>query len=142
RRLALAFAVALSSSLAAFAYGCGAGEPPLESLCDFLGNTKNCERAFYENVGDRCGAYGKGNGPVGTFLARSALDVCVLAKGGQVLFDPALDLTQFPVQGPVNMKFINSLGDECGAASFAGSYNWSLTIDSYPPDSGAPPGTG
>jgi hypothetical protein len=129
-------------SIAAVVYGCGSDEAPLENLCGFLGDQNNCERTFFDHVGAECGALGKGNGPKGTFLGRDALDVCVLEQGGTVVFDPALDLTQFPLQGPVTMKFIDVLGGECGSASFAGTYNYSVTVASFPPDAGPPQDAG
>ena len=133
RRRLIAAAVALPISLCLLAPGCGSGEPKIENLCGWLGDPENCFSKFAEDVGATCGRSGLGSGPKGSFLARDALDVCILSEGGQVLFDPPLDLAQFPVQSS-SFKFVKSDGNPCGAASFTGSFIVSLTVE--PPADG------
>src|ERR1700710_3064894 len=91
----LAFAVT-PAALFTLTNGCGDSEPDVENLCGFLGDQGNCEQTFITEVGDRCGAVGKGNGPHGQFGSRAMLDVCILDEGGIVAFDPPPDATMFP----------------------------------------------
>lgn len=109
---------------------CSSDEPPLESLCQFLEDEDNCLQTFAADVGARCGTLS--NFPEGSFLSRDQLDICVLTEGGQVLFDPPLNLTEFPLQ-QVSAKFVTPLGEPCGAVTI-GANSFSLSIE---PDPGA-----
>ena len=121
--------------------GCGSDEPPIENLCGWLGNPDNCYRAFYEDVGSQCGRADLGSAPQGGFLARDKLDVCILNEGGQVLFDPPLDLAAFPLAS-ASFKMVAVDGSPCGKASFGGTNTFSVSIEPYPPDGGAASGAG
>jgi hypothetical protein len=132
-------AVGLLGQLAA--QGCGSGEADIENLCGWLGNPDNCYRKFFEDVGDQCGRADLGSAPQGGFLARDKLDICILNEGGQVLFDPPLDLAAFPLT-TTSFKLIGADGTACGSASFGGTHSFSVSIDPYPPDGGSTSGAG
>jgi hypothetical protein len=135
RTLFVAFAFVVPAVGAATVNGCGSSEPPVEDLCGWLAGP-NCYSDFYADVGAQCGALGAGNGPKGSFLTRDKLDLCVLAppQGGQVIFDPPLDVKALP-PATVSFTMLSNDGNECGKGSFAGS-SFSVTIDPYPPDAG------
>lgn len=63
----------------------------------------------------------------GTFGARDKLDICVLqgAQGGQVVFDPPLDVTLFPPTG-FAFKIVQGSGDICGTGSFVSTTSFSI----------------
>src|SRR5512144_1128603 len=111
------FYAALAAPLAVAAltsYGCSGcgGEQPIESICRWIADPENCYHEFREDAVD-----GNGNpscvlpgtqtevdqtrssviaeqlgAPNGAFLKRETLDVCFIASGGQVVFDPPIDL--------------------------------------------------
>jgi len=137
RRLALAALVVPVLALANL-HGCGSDEPEIENLCGWLSDPDNCYRKFFADVDGRCGVVGKGNAPVGGFLARDKLDICVLSAGGQVLFDPPLNVATFPLAS-TSFKFVGADGTSCGAGSWGGPYTFSIHVDPYPPDAGTPP---
>jgi hypothetical protein len=105
-RRVLAFGTLLASTTLILAHGCGDDaeeEPPIEDLCGWLADPENCYRQMGIDVGIRCGALGPGTAPQGTFKIRDALDVCILSvqngaeyQGGQVRFDPPIDLAKLP----------------------------------------------
>lgn len=139
RRHLIVGAVTLLPSLFVLSYGCS-DEPEPEDMCGWLGNPDNCYRRFATDVGDRCGAAGLGNAPKGSFLARDALDICILSEGGQVIFDPPLDLAALPPE-TVGFSIINADGSECGSGSFQSLYGFSLTVNPDPvPDGGTSEG--
>ena len=114
-------------------YGCS-GDPAPEDLCAWLQNPAgtNCVAEFHEDIGSRCGAADPTT-VSGTFLKREALDVCVLSKGGSVVFDPPVDLTHFPTGMPTTMKIVNPDGSPCGEIAHTSSFSWSLKIAAPPP---------
>ena len=145
RRLLIAAAVVLPIPLGLIAHGCGSGEPDIENLCGWLGDPDNCLSAFADDVGSTCGTLGLGTAPQGSFLARDKLDVCILSAGGQVLFDPPLNVAQFPVLKGA-FKFVKADGNICGSASFSGStlstlYFMSLAVETTVVDGGTDAGT-
>jgi hypothetical protein len=111
-------------------YGCS-GEPAPEDLCAWLQNPEavNCVSQFHDDLKDKCGAIDIAT-VTGTFGTRTALDICVLtSKGGSVVFDPPVDLVQFPPLIPTTMKFVNADGSACGEVSYLSNLSWSLKID-------------
>ena len=114
-------------------YGCS-GDPAPEDLCAWLQNPAgtNCVAEFHEDIGTKCGAADPTT-VSGTFLKREALDVCVLSKGGSVVFDPPVDLTHFPTGMPTTMKIVNPDGSPCGEIAHTSSFSWSLKIAAPPP---------
>lgn len=129
-RLALALS-AFPVALASYLVGCSS-DLPIEDLCGWIGNENNCYREFAENVGSTCGRPGQGSAPLGYFLARDKLDVCILAEGGQVIFDPPLDVAQFPVD-KASFAFLDDQGYVCGAAAIAPDGAMAISIASKPP---------
>lgn len=110
-------------------YGCS-GEPAPEDLCAWLQNpdSVNCVAAFHEDIKDRCGAFDLAT-VTGTFNTRAALDMCVLTtKGGAVVFDPPIDVAQFPPLVPTTMKITNADGSACGEITYLSKFSWSLKI--------------
>jgi hypothetical protein len=130
-RLALAALSAFPVALASYLVGCSS-ELPLENLCGWIGDQNNCYRDFARQVGPACGNAGEGSAPLGFFLARDKLDICVLGQGGQIVFDPPLDLAQFPLT-TASFKLMDEQGNVCGAASFARDGAMSITVESVPP---------
>jgi hypothetical protein len=128
--------VALLPLGATLAGGCDS-PTQFDDFCGFLRDPQNCYREFFIDVGARCGA---GEGVrTGEFLARDKLDLCVLEEGGQVIFDPAIDLTQPPPnnEAPLKVKIINVDATECGVVEFRAKYDFSVTINAEP----VPPNT-
>jgi hypothetical protein len=117
-RLRLAFALsALPIAFASYLVACGSEKEP-EDLCGWLKDEENCDRQLYADIGATCGTLGVDTAREGFFLSRDKLDVCVLdgAEGGQVLFDPPLDVNQFPVT-TASFAFIRGDGTLCGAGA-------------------------
>lgn len=155
-RRVLALATFLVPSTLVLAHGCGDGEtdePEIEDLCGWLADPENCYREFGIDVGVRCGAFGRGQAPQGSFKTRQELDVCILQtqngaeyQGGQVIFEPPLDLTAFnapPVDGvfappqAISFQLIKNDGTQCGFARFKDKYDFSIVINGDPvPDGG------
>jgi hypothetical protein len=109
-------------------YGCS-GDPSPEDLCGWLDNpaSPNCVAEFHEDIGAKCGALDPTT-VTGAFAKRAALDVCVLAQGGSVVFDPPIDITHFPTGMPTLMKIVNADGSACGEISQTSLFDWSLKI--------------
>jgi hypothetical protein len=105
---------------------------PIEDLCGWIGDENNCYRRFATNVGETCGTFDLSAGKPGQFYTRDKLDVCVLESGGQVVFDPPLDVTQFPVT-KASFAFITDQGEVCGAAAIAPDGAMAITVSSAPP---------
>lgn len=151
RRL-LALAALLVPATAVLAYGCGGGEsdePPIEDLCGWLADPSNCYRKFAQDIDTRCGALGVETAAEGTFKIREELGVCILQtqngaeyEGGQVVFDPPLDLVALTTPNPEaplsqSFKFIKNDGTTCGTARFTNKYDFSISITGdVLPDSG------
>jgi hypothetical protein len=118
-------------------YGCS-GDPSPEDLCAWLQNPNgtNCVAEFHEDIGSKCGAVDPTT-VTGTFSKREALDICVLAQGGSVVFDPPIELAKPPIPGmPTLMKIINADGSACGEVSHSDTFAWSLKIAAPPPSMG------
>src|SRR5690349_13792216 len=84
-------------------YGCS-GDPAPEDLCGWLQDPAgtNCVAEFHEDIGSKCGAADP-TSVSGTFSKRETLDICVLSKGGSVVFDPPLELTKIRTGMPTVM---------------------------------------
>jgi len=127
--------VALLLVPATFAVGPGCSDEPFhEDLCAWLGTSTNCCARFASDVGSMCAqAHVEGSDPVanasGYFQTRDALDICILNAGGQVIFDPPLDLTAFP---PTELAFtiLDDRAHECGSGSYAGEQTFAITVNS------------
>jgi hypothetical protein len=140
--------------IAAANYGCST-EPPFESVCLWVADPNNCYRRFRADSvanGETCKPIGDPS-PVdladpmspngtsnGSFLSRDKLDVCLIAGGGQVLFDPPIDLASYPpspLADPITYKitFKRPNGSDCGSATYSSPHGFSFTINA--PDSGS-----
>lgn len=137
RRRVLLVPFALPFTIAIAAHGCSSG-PPLEDFCAFLRDPASCYSAFHKDLGEKCGFVDAANAK-GSFGARAMLDVCVLMKqGGQVVFDPPLDVAKFPPTDPVKVKFVKADGSECGSVEITEPSLFTLTINAPPAvDAGA-----
>ena len=135
-RLALALS-ALPFALASYLVGCSS-ELPIEDLCGWIGDENNCYRKFAEQVGSTCGTPGQNSAKAGYFYTRDKLDVCVLETGGQVVFDPPLEIAQFPVT-TASFAFLDDQANVCGGAAIAPDGAMAISISSVPPvpDGGA-----
>lgn len=139
-RRVLVFAAFLPTALF-LANACGddaPDEPPIQDLCGWVGDPENCYRAFAADVGIRCGSFGEGTAPRGSFKTRDALDVCILSvqngaeyEGGQVIFEPPLDLTTLPPETQ-GFTFIKNDGTTCGTARFVNKYDFGIEITPDP----------
>lgn len=70
----------------------------------------------------------------GVFLSRTQLDTCVLTgsdQGGQVIFNPPLDLTTFPPSA-ISFQRVDRFGNWCARGTFEASTHFSIEI--APPD--------
>jgi hypothetical protein len=156
------FALALVP-LAAVAgtHGCSS-EAPLDSLCAWIADPGNCYREFRRDMLSGVNpkldcTFDVGAGAIptevnsdpampagysnGAFPLRAMLDVCIIGSGGQVVFDPPIDLTKIP-PSPLDLpttytiKLIKGDGTECGKLGYTSPHGFSITIDA-PPDAGA-----
>ncbi|MSP25732.1 MAG: hypothetical protein EXR75_11320 [Myxococcales bacterium] len=144
-------AIACVSLLAAFGVSvslpaCGTQELP-QDMCSWLKDENNCWQRFARDVacGDStedvcdgvvaCGGThvdaASSLAPTGFFAVRDALDICARSEGGQVVFDPPLDVSQFPLTS-VAFKLLDAAGAPCGEGSIAGPQTFSLKIDNAP----------
>ncbi|MFT3776058.1 MAG: hypothetical protein QM820_62740 [Minicystis sp.] len=149
RRLSFAvaaFALAAPVAAASAVHGCS-DEEPFESVCLWVADPDNCYRAFREDSvdnGETCKPIGDpspvdtstgDNGTAnGAFLGRDKLDICYIGGGGQVVFDPPLDLSLFPppllaTPTTYKMTFKRADGTECGSASYTSPHGFSFTIN-------------
>ncbi|UQA55627.1 hypothetical protein [Polyangium aurulentum] len=129
-RLALALS-AFPVALASYLVGCSS-ELPIEDLCGWIGDENNCYRKFAEQIGSTCGTPGQNSAKKGYFYTRDKLDVCVLESGGQVVFDPPLEIGQFPVT-TASFAFLDDQANVCGGAAIAPDGALAITISSVPP---------
>lgn len=124
--------LALCTPAAIAASSCSA-ELPIENLCGWLRDANNCLARFATDVGEQCGAPSvQTNDPTttatGSFLARDKLDICIKNAGGQVIFDPPLDVAAFPVTA-ATFKILDAFAVPCGAGSVTNYETYSITIN-------------
>ncbi|MBL8742715.1 MAG: hypothetical protein JNK04_16520, partial [Myxococcales bacterium] len=130
-------ALAILPLPAALAYGCGT-PTEYDDLCGWLRDPNNCYRDYFIDVGVTCGAVGQTK--IGQFAARDKLDLCILEEGGQVIFEPPIDLAAPPPDNiePITIKMINPDTTLCGVVTFRAKYDFSVDIegDPLPEDAG------
>ncbi len=128
--------VAIVALLAPFgalgAQGCGP-EPLPQDLCSWLSDSNSCYARFADDVGTQCGkTYVAGSeatkSTTGYFAARDDLSICIRNGGGQVIFDPALDITTFPVSS-VAFKMLDAKAAACGEGTASSGQNYSIKIE-------------
>lgn len=114
-------------------HGCGETSTASEDICNWLGDSNSCLARFANDVGTQCGrTFTSGSDAVadasGFFADRADLSICVLNAGGQVIFDPPLDVTMFPVTS-VAFTELDKKAAECGKGSASGGRTYSITIN-------------
>ena len=134
--------------------GCGDASLP-EDMCSWIADDNNCLQRFATDLGERCGgpfdatsdAVGSATG---NFATRDKLDICAKTAGGQVVFDPPLDLAMFPLMS-ASFKLLDEQALSCGSASFTrtassatvtGTFSYSMTIEPAESSDPADPITG
>jgi hypothetical protein len=134
-RLGLAL-LALPGALASYLAACSS-EQPIEDLCGWLGDENNCYRKFAEEIGAQCGTAGLDSAKLGYFLKRDRLDICVFKDGGQVIFDPPLDVAKFPVE-TAGFAILDDQATLCGAWAMGLDGAFAASVASVPsvPDGG------
>jgi len=136
-RLRLAFALsALPIAVATYLVACSSSQPP-EDLCGWLGDEANCYRRLYADIDSTCGKKGKGTARDGSFLKRDKLDICILddAEGGQIIFDPPLEIDQFPIT-TASFAMLRGDGTLCGAGAIGPDGAMGIAIASVSIDEG------
>ncbi len=121
RRLIVSAALIAPLIPAVVVPGCS-DELPLDDLCSWLKNPNNCYARFANDIGTYCGhSYTVGSDPLknytGSFSVRDTLDICIGSQGGQVIFDPPLDVTTFPVTS-VAFTVLDAQAVACGNGAY------------------------
>ncbi|MGK3987653.1 hypothetical protein WME99_31725 [Sorangium sp. So ce136] len=122
--LAAAVSPLLAAAAAVTVPGCG---EEFENICAFLQDPNSCYADFHRDFADKCGALSVGSGPKGSFASRETLDVCFLEEGGQVVFDPPLDIAAFPPK-TIAFKIMDAQAEECGAFTYSGEFTYSVSL--------------
>lgn len=125
----------LSVAFVAASFPACTESPKLDDLCGWLGDPKNCYRSLAVETLDRCGAFGTdvaaSKGKFSAAADRTNLETCVLDRGGNVKFDPPLDVTQFPLE-TISFVITNKDATTCGSGSMGANGSFSVTIDPFP----------
>lgn len=125
--------------------GCST-QPLPQDMCSWLADENSCLQRFAVDVGETCG------GPVladsdpiasatGYFASRDKLDICVKSAGGQVVFDPPLDLSAFPLT-EVSFKLLDEQALPCGSGTYSSEHSFAVTIEPRDTDDPSDPVTG
>lgn len=130
-------ALALSALLAPLCVaisteGCGTAPLP-QDICNWLRDETNCHHRFADDVGTRCAdPIASDADPVanstGYFLDRTDLSICIRSAGGQVIFDPPLDVATFPVTGAA-FRILDQKMEACGAGAVAAPQSYAISIE-------------
>jgi hypothetical protein len=126
-------ALAAPAVVAAIFSACGS-EPLPQDVCSWLKDGNNCYARFADDIGTQCGydPPPEPSDPVasgtGQFSVRDTLDICIKTGGGQVVFDPPLDVAAFPLTA-VAGKILDAKAVECGSFSVANDMSFSVTIN-------------
>lgn len=120
--LAAAAAPLLAVTAAVSVPGCG---EEFENICAFLDDSNSCYHEFRTDTSTRC--WQPDEVPTGSFASRETLDVCFLDDGGQIVFDPPLDIAAFP---PTSIAFrrLDDQAVECGSVTFSGEFSYAVTV--------------
>ncbi|EYF03446.1 Hypothetical protein CAP_5553 [Chondromyces apiculatus DSM 436] len=122
--------------------GCSSSND-LSDICGWLRDPQGCYRTLFDDVRTRCGAvYDDASAadeefspPRGRFVTRNTLDTCVLTHPdtgevtGQVRFDTAPALTEFPLQG-LQVTRLDARNEPCSSMTITSAFNFSLKF--YP----------
>ena len=114
-------------------HGCGDTSSRSQNICNWLSDSNSCLTRFANDVGTQCGkTFQAGSDPVadasGFFADRADLSICVINAGGQIIFDPPLDVATFPVTS-VAYTVLDKKAAECGKGSASGGRTYSITIN-------------
>ena len=151
--ITLASLTLASLSIGITAPGCGPSALDVQDLCGWIADECNCYRRFAAGVANvdvatdapKCGVVLDSaknaidpvtgatiedettKGTFGTFSSRDQLDICVLLRpqGGQVVFDPPIDVATLPLT-TFGFKILDGSGDICATGSYAGITNFSI----------------
>jgi hypothetical protein len=131
RRALALFALAAPPALFSIVQACGS-EPLPQDLCSWLADANNCYTRFANDVGTQCGReFVAGNDPLasadGFFQAREELEICIKNEGGQVVFDPPLDVAAFPLTS-VAFQLLDERANVCGVGTFGGPFTYGIAI--------------
>lgn len=121
--LAAAVVPILAVTAAVSVPGCG---EEFENICVFLDDSNSCYHKFRTDTSAQCWPSGESS-PSGTFASRETLDVCFLEGGGQIVFDPPLDVAAFPPTS-VAFKRLDAQAAECGSVTLSGEFSYSVTV--------------
>lgn len=132
RRVMGIFMLGVPAALLCAMPACG-DEPLPQDLCNWLRDSNNCYARFANDVTTMCGySFTEGNDPIesatGFFTARDDLSICVKSEGGQVVFDPALDLALFPLES-VGFTILDFQANECGSVMMTTEQTYTVTIN-------------
>jgi len=145
KRAMFCVAVAAPVTVGICAYGCNTStEPPIEDFCGWLKDPENCFRDFGNDVQQfegsaansvpRCTNLSLNPAPsgaaqLGQFQKRTPLDKCFVAGGGQVVFDPPIDLTLLTSTSTISFKMLNADESECMTASWTDFDRFQVNFD-------------
>ena len=138
RRVLATLLLAVPTTVLCVLPGCG-DEPLPQDMCNWLRDTNNCYARFTNDVTTMCGYdFVAGNDPVasatGYFAARDDLSICIKDDparpniAGQIVFDPALDLTTFPLES-VGFIALDWQQNECGSFMMTNEQTYTVTIN-------------
>jgi hypothetical protein len=130
---------------ALLAAGCST-QPLPQDMCSWIADENSCLQRFALDVGETCGGPFNADSDVvasatGSFSTRDRLDICVKSAGGQVVFDPPLDLSAFPLE-QVAFKLLDDQALPCGSGSYDSEHSFSVTIEPRDTTDPADPITG
>ena len=131
RALALT-ALVFPFAIVAAIEGCGTAPLP-QDICNWLRDENNCYARFANDVTTRCADETASDAdPVanttGYFADRAELAICIRDAGGQVIFDPPLDVAAFPTSS-VTFTILDAKMNTCGSGSVTAPQSFSITIN-------------
>lgn len=112
-------------------------EPLPQDLCSWLADTNNCYARFADDIiagsdSPRCGTLATDSEPAesttGFFQDRTDLSICIVTGGGQIIFDPPLDVTTFPPTS-IAFKMLDDKALACGEGSYESAQSFSVKIE-------------
>lgn len=132
------FLLAVPAAMVCALPACG-DEPLPQDLCNWLKDSNNCYARFSNDVSTMCGYdYVAGNDPVasatGYFSDRADLSICIKDDptrpniAGQIVFDPPLDVTMFPLES-VGFIALDWQQNECGTVAMTNEQTYSITVN-------------
>ncbi len=144
-RRSIRCSVLLGAYGAAMVFAGCSGKLP-QDMCNWIADPNNCLARFATDIGLQCGnTFQEGSDPTktttGYFAVRNMLDICIRNAGGQVIFDPPLKVTDFPLTS-VSVKMLDIKGQPCGKVSASGPHAFSVQIEPAKTNNPADPVSG